>query len=182
MFEIKKSEKKENMYDIYFKGKMLDQAYYDKNNEVIFMDGYPDFDTDEMTDMKLIDFPDNFSLNVSSKKMYAKVLHFIRLRRKGETISLEMSGYLDIHNNDLSWLLWNPEIFADIPNRLAEKKGFFSSERLYDDEPPLLNFQFTYPAKGTAGTVLKKSVEQCKQIMLETDLILLSKAQKKLMR
>ncbi|MEO5570394.1 MAG: hypothetical protein ABIT08_08860 [Bacteroidia bacterium] len=183
MFEIKKSEEVEYCYDIYFNGKKLGEASYEEEENVIFLEDYPRFDMDEIADMMLKEFPDNFSFNMESVRNYAKVFSLLYLGRKGEKISFSMSGYLFTDDVEGNQLLWNPRLYADTAGRIADKKNAsLVSENRFEDHPVPLDFEFTFPATGTVGSMLKKSVELCEQIMHETELILLNKAQKKLMR
>jgi len=180
MFEIKKLSEKKDCYLISFKGKPIEEAYYNEEN-VLYMQHFPEFNVDKIAGIKLGDFPDNFSLNVTIKKPYVCYLDYLMICRKGEKVTITLDGMLDLNNDDLKWLYWNPLLFIDTAIKLMKKKGIgISKTRKYYPKQPSLCFEFSFPIETTVGSALKICEQQCSEIIRETELLLMKKVEKKL--
>jgi hypothetical protein len=179
MFEIKELPETEGRYLISFKGKPLEEAYYDDN--VLFMWDFPEFNVNEIAGMKLADFPEHFSFNITIKKPYESFLNFMMISRNGKKATINMHGMLDLNNDRLEWLYWNPVLFMDTAVKLMKKKRIgISKTGRYNTDPPSLSFDFNFSIETTVGSALKICEQRSSEIIRETELLLMKRVEKKL--
>jgi hypothetical protein len=186
MFKIAPSANVPDNFEIHFNNEFIAIATYCKPENIIENDEYVKFELEQLYNIAVADYPDNFHFKIETPHAYLEYFHLFNLRRIGNGMVIEIYASFDIMYNTLNYLnhlLWNPRRLADEAHKIAEQKGFEISKYAYENnnEFAWVSFTFYFPVKvdTTLGNLLNIVLNETAKIMTEAEMILFNEAAKK---